>query len=165
MNSKASWDDFVTKEYRYLLKIAGRFTADKHDLVNHVYLRVIDTKFPEKPMGYFCTAMYMEATRGKFKSLYNIQETPEGKEPVYEPGMERSLKLEQIELFIDRLPWFDKMVIRLYLDGHKLSEVAREADIHPATLYQSLHRTKKILANAVSIAKHKGRASGDMQGL
>jgi len=165
VNSKASWDDFITKEYRYLLKIAGRFTAEKHDLVNHVYLRVIDKPFPEKPMGYFCTAMYMEATRGKFKSLYTIQETPEGKEPTYEPSLDRPLKLEQLELFIDRLPWFDKMVIRLYLDGHKLSEVAREADIHPATLYQSLHRTKKLLQNAVRITKHKGRASGDMQGL
>jgi len=156
------WDEFVTANYDYLLKVAARFCTEPVDLVSHTYLRVIDKEFKEKPMGYFCTAMYVEATRGKFKQLYTLKDPPKTPEPVYEPGADRSIKLEQIELYIDRLQWFDRMIIRLYLDGHKLSEIAMEAGIKPATLYQSLHRTKKLIADALRDAKQKGRAPGGL---
>jgi RNA polymerase sigma factor (sigma-70 family) len=156
-NSKVLWDEFVTANYSYLLKVAGKFCTEPTDLVSHTYLRVIDKSFKEKPMGYFCTAMYVEATRGKFKQLYTLQDTPTPKEPVAEPGFERSVKLEQIELYIDRLQWFDRMIIRLYIDGHKLSEIAEESGIKPATLYQSLHRTKKLIADAIRKPAEKGR--------
>jgi DNA-directed RNA polymerase specialized sigma24 family protein len=100
-------------------------------------------------MGYFCTAMWMEATRGQFKNLYLLQDTAPPPEPIYDPDLTLSIRREQVEIIIDRLGWFDKTVIKLYLEGFNISDVARESGIKPATLYQSLHRTKKIIANAI----------------
>ena len=158
MNSdKALWDKFVSENYEYLVQIARRHTSDPEDLVAHCYLRIIDKRFMEKPMGYFCTAMYMEATRGQFKSIYQLQDTPTPPEPIYDPDITLSIRREQVELIIDRLGWFDKTVIKLYLDGYNISEVARESGIKPATLYQSLHRTKKIIQDVIRIQSKEVR--------
>lgn len=150
MNSdKVLWDKFVSENYEYLVQVARRHTTDPEDLVAHCYLRIIDKRFMEKPMGYFCTAMWMEATRGQFKNLYLLQDTAPPPEPIYDPDLTLSIRREQVEMIIDRLGWFDKTVIKLYLEGFNISDVARESGIKPATLYQSLHRTKKIIANAI----------------
>ena len=148
-SDKRQWDAFVTENYDYLVTVARRYTPDAEDLVNHCYLRIIDKRFMEKPMGYFCTAMWMEATRGQFKNLYLLQDTAPPPEPIYDPDLTLSIRREQVEMIIDRLGWFDKTVIKLYLEGFNISDVARESGIKPATLYQSLHRTKKIIANAI----------------
>ena len=131
------------------MQVARRHTNDPEDLVAHCYLRIIDKRYMEKPMGYFCTAMWMEATRGQFKNLYLLQDTASPPEPIYDPDLTLSIRREQVEIIIDRLGWFDKTVIKLYLEGFNISDVARESGIKPATLYQSLHRTKKIIANAI----------------
>ncbi len=162
MNSKSSWDEFVSTNYAYLLKIARRFTMDDGDLVSHVYLRVIDKPFPEKPMGYFCTAMYIEATRGQFKKIYRIEERGAMPELTEEPDLQTAIRLEQMELYIDRLGFFDKTIIRLYIEGTNLADVARESGIKPATLYQSLSRTKKSLANVVRQSRNKGGTPFDL---
>lgn len=149
MNSKRQWDAFVTENYDYLVTVARRYTPDAEDLVAHCYLRIVDKRFMEKPMGYFCTAMWMEATRGQFKNLYQLQDTATPPEPIYDPDLTLSIRREQVEMIIDRLGWFDKTIIKLYLEGFNISDVARESGIKPATLYQSLHRTKKIISNAI----------------
>lgn len=161
-NSKREWDEFVAREYAYLVKVARRFSVDAKDLVSHTYLRCCDKKFPNSPLGYFCTAMYMEATRGQFKKIYRLEDRPPAPDVAVETDLQTALRREQVELFIDRLQWFDRQIVRLYLDGHNLAEVAREAGINPATIYQSLHRTKKVIADAIRNARAKGRTATDL---
>jgi RNA polymerase sigma factor (sigma-70 family) len=158
VNSKKSWDEFVESNYAYLLKIARRYTADDADLVSHVYLRVIDKRFPDKPMGYFCTALFIEATRGQFKKIYRIEERGPLPDIADKDDLQTALRLEQMELFLDRLPFFDKTIARLYIEGYNLADVARESGIQAATIYQSLSRTKKILANVIRQSRNAGGA-------
>lgn len=113
-------------------------------------------------MGYFCTAMYVEATRGQFKKIYRIEERGAMPELSEEPDLQTAIRLEQMELYIDRLGFFDKTIIRLYIDGTNLADVARESGIKPATLYQSLSRTKKSLANVIRQSRSKGGTSFDL---
>ncbi len=106
--------------------------------------------------------MYMEATRGQFKKIYRLEDRPPAPDVAVETDLQTALRREQVELFIDRLQWFDRQIVRLYLDGHNLAEVAREAGINPATIYQSLHRTKKVIADAIRNARAKGRTATDL---
>jgi len=162
VNSKKSWDEFVESNYAYLLKIARRYTADDADLVSHVYLRVIDKRFPDKPMGYFCTALFIEATRGQFKKIYRIEERGPLPDIADKDDLQTALRLEQMELFLDRLPFFDKTIARLYIEGYNLADVARESGIQAATIYQSLSRTKKILSNVIRQSRNAGGALDHM---
>ena len=113
-------------------------------------------------MGYFCTAMYVEATRGQFKKIYAISESNAFPDIAEEQDLQKALRLEQIELCVDRLAYFDRTIIRLYIDGHNMADVAAEAGIRPATIYQSISRTKQKITDAIRNARNKGRTSGHL---
>jgi len=94
--------------------------------------------------------MFTEATRGKFKKLYRIPDLPILREPESVDDLTRAIQLETIELLIDRLAFFDRELFRKYLEGYKISEVARESGIEAATLYQSIQRSKQKIKDAIS---------------
>ena len=148
MNSrqKKEFKDWVTKNYSKLLSVARKLHKDPYDLVNHVYCRVEKApmkKVMEKPFSYFTKSMYIEATRGTFKEMYTVT-PPILFDPVFEDSdIQKSIMREQLEIFTDRLNWFDKTVFKLWLDGYNISQIARESSIPKETLHTSLHRTKK----------------------
>lgn len=91
----------------------------------------------------------MEATRGKFKKLYRLPDLPILVEPIATDDISRAIQLETIELYIDRLTFFDRELFRKYLDGYKISEISKESGIAAATLYQSIQRSKQKIRDAI----------------
>lgn len=146
---KQDWDEFFRREYDALLKIARRHTRDHHDLVHHCYQRCLTNPFPENPMGYAVVAMFREVTRGKFKRLYQIEDHPDASEVPHLEDMTKSIQREQMQLVIDRLSWFDRTLMNLYLEGWSMVEVAEGTDIAVNALYQSLHRSRKTIIHAI----------------
>lgn len=124
---------------------------DYQDLVHHVYLSCIQAKPPEimrNPEAYFNTAMWIQATRGTFKSKYEIRDYPQV-ELVSDSDMSLVIRREEVMILSQHLKWFDREVLRLYLEGYNLRQVSRESGINHSVLYQSLHRTRKRLTHAI----------------
>jgi len=107
------------------------------------------------PDGYFRKAMYIEATRGKFKRDYTITQELLYDIPSESVSIDDALNREQLELFTDRLSWFDQTVFRLWLNGENISELSRESGIALETLHTSLHRTKNKIKDAFSHLRNK----------
>lgn len=139
----------MAKHYTRLTDIAGQWTADRIDLVNHTYLRCRRNPFVDNPMGYFIRAMHREVTRGQFKKAYAI--SPEITFEVVDTDSEseKHIQREVVAIILDRLSWFDRTVMQLYIDGQNMAELSEESGIKQSTLYQSIYRTKKTIKNAV----------------
>ena len=155
-------DEWLTKEYPQLVRYGRRYHSDASDLVNHVYLRVVKqdlSKVMRNPDGYFRKAMYIEATRGKFKREYTITQELLYDIPSERVSIDDALNREQLELFTDRLSWFDQTVFRLWLNGENISELSRESGIALETLHTSLHRTKKKIKHAFSYLRNQKPAT------
>lgn len=145
---KEDWNRFLTRNYSKLLHIGKRWTKNPSDLVHHVYLRCIDKDYPDNPLGYFVKAMYNEATRGKFKELYSLDDT-EPKEQATQSDWTKAVQREQLQLILDRLSWFDRTLFSLYLQGWNMADVSRRSGIGESTLYRSLHLTRKTLKDVL----------------
>jgi DNA-directed RNA polymerase specialized sigma24 family protein len=100
-------------------------------------------------MGYAAVALFREATRGRFKRLYRIRDYADPEMVQVSQDLEKSIQRETLQLVIDRLSWFDRMVMNLYLEGWSMVEVADGSDIAVGVLYQSLHRSRKVIINAI----------------
>lgn len=158
MTSRArrDFDAWVNGAYSELLKFGRRYTPDSGDLLHHVYLRVVRQdleKVMRNPMAYFKKAMFFEATRGNFKKVYAQELTILCEIPDSSVGLDEALDREQLEIFTDRLSWFDQIVFRLWLSGQNISELSRESGIALETLHTSLYRTKKKIKDAFSTIK------------
>lgn len=154
LNSKGrkDFDNFFKKEYNSLVESARFSTDDAHDLVHHVYLRIITqdidlTKVLENPKAYFKKAMDTEATRGQFKKIFKISDRESTQNLKSESTLERAINKEQLWLAIQRLHWFDRQVLTLHLEGHNLAVLSKETGISESVLYTSVHRSKKKLRN------------------
>ena len=132
LKSREEWDEFLTRNYSKLLFTARKWTGEPSDLVHHTYLRCINKRFPseedENPLGYFIKAMYNEATRGQFKTIYQITDAiPEEKE--IESDWTKAIQREQMQLILDRLSWFDRTVFGLYLQGWNMADLSRRTGL------------------------------------
>jgi len=155
MNSEArrAFDAWFAEEYLNLVESARGMHRDPFDLVHHTYaasVKAAPVRIMDNPAGYFHTAMWMQATRGSFKDLYVLRDAPR-KEIVAESNIGWQIAREEAMLLTHHLRWFDRQVLKLYLEGYNLRSVSRESGIPHTTLYQSLHRTRKKLRNALSI--------------
>tara|TARA_R110000787_G_scaffold55416_1_gene127911 strand:+ start:3868 stop:4302 length:435 start_codon:yes stop_codon:yes gene_type:complete len=125
---------------------------EPRDLVHHTYLRILRLKgvkidaVIEKPFAYFRRAMYMEATRGKFKSDYYLSSLVIQNQTA-EYDLSHAFMLENFQLAVDRLSWFDGMVLTLYCQGFNLTQVSRESGIKPTIFHTSLFRSREKLKN------------------
>ena len=148
LSSQEEWNKFLKRNYSKLLFSARKWTENPHDLVHHTYLRCIDKRYPsqkdENPLGYFMRAMYNEATRGQFKTLYQITDAvPKDKES--KSDWTKAIQREQMQLILDRLGWFDRTIFGLYLQGWNMADLSRRTGIGESVLYRSIHESKKIL--------------------
>lgn len=142
---REAWNKLIRDNYKELVRIARRYTDHPTDLVHHTYLRVIDKKKMSNAMGYFVKAMYREATIGQFKKQYQIIDNYVDYATATDDTMEKSIMREKLQMVIDHMTWFDRQVFTLYLDGWKMTEVARRSGIKESVLYKSLHNTRKTL--------------------
>jgi DNA-directed RNA polymerase specialized sigma24 family protein len=147
------WNKWFEENYDKLLKVAETYHSDFEDLVHHVYLRVYRqrdlTRVMKNPLPYFKRAMFVEATRGKFKGQYTYKDCPEWLDIKQDESSEKHFMLENIELITDQLNWFNKTVLHIWIDGYNICEVARESGIPHQVLHTSLHRTKKKIKDAI----------------
>jgi len=97
--------------------------------------------------------MYNEATRGQFKTIYQIIDAiPEEKET--ESDWTRAIQREQMQLILDRLSWFDRTIFGLYLQGWNMADLSRRTGIGESVLYRSIHESKKILKD---VLRHRSK--------
>lgn len=143
------WGLWIERQYAYLIEVTGRYCKDPGDLVSHVYLRCYTKPFPENPEGYFLRACWIEATRGKFKKLYRIDghELPTNLQA--EDDLTKVLQRETLQVWIDRLNWFERNLMREYLKGYTVQEIAEGTGINEATIYKALNRAKNRIKNVV----------------
>lgn len=91
--------------------------------------------------------MRTEAKKGKFKKMYTIKEQPMVQ--VAANDEELDIRMEAVYIVLDRVSWFDRSVMKLYLAGHKMTEVSKKSGIAIGVLYQSIHKTKMILRDVL----------------
>lgn len=149
--ARRDFDEWFIGAYESLCESARSMHRDYRDLVHHVYLACIRANPPNimrNPAAYFHTAMWTQATRGTFKSEYQLRDVPQV-ELISESDMALIIRREQVMILTQHLKWFDRQVLRLYLEGYNLRQVSRESGINHSVLYQSLHRTRKLLSDAI----------------
>ena len=150
--SRREFDSWLEANYQKLVNSATSIHSDPTDLVHHTFLRIISlkgvklVKVMENLFAYFSRAMFFEATRNnsKFKSDYEIYPVPR-KDQLTEYDLSHAFLLENFELAVDRLSWFDRTTLKLYCEGWNLTQVARESGIKPSTFHTSLHRSREKL--------------------
>lgn len=149
---KKAWRRWFELNYTAMVDGANKFVADPHDLVHHCFLRVDKApmhKVMDNPSAYFRKVMWIEGTRGRYKKAYTYRNTPDGPDPVYDPDLSEAIMREEFELVKDRLTWFDRQVLDLYIEGYNLSEVARESGIDKDVFHTSLYRSRKKLKDVL----------------
>lgn len=144
-----NWGTWIQGRHRYLISVTSRYCSDPYDLVNHVYLRCYNKPFPENPEGYFLRACWIEATRGKFKKLYRIQDNPIPTNLTAEQDFTKVLQRETLEVWISRLNWFERNLIQAYVKGYTVQDIAEGTGINEATIYKALNRAKNRIKNVV----------------
>lgn len=147
-----NWNSWIEVKYSYLVEVAGRYCREPTDLVNHVYLRCYSKPFPENPEGYFLKACWIEATRGKFKKLYRIEDVELPTNLTTEHDLTKVLQRETLHVWIMRLNWFERELMKAYLRGYTVQEIAQETGINEATIYKALNRAKNRIKDVVSNA-------------
>lgn len=138
---------WFAENYERLVSLADRYTSEPHDLLHHVYLRVVKADPPrimDNPFGYLHRALYFEATRGAYKRLMKTGDALPPDLP-YEQDFDHLVKLEQLQVWASMLHPFDRVLLQLYMDGWNMAEVARGSGIPASTIKTSIHRTKKKL--------------------
>ena len=125
---------------------------EPHDLVHHTYTACIrairNGQTIRKMDAYFGSAMRIQATRGRFKALYTIRDTP-CIEIAQKEDISHKIAQEEAMIIARHLPWFDRVVLALYLEGHNLKQIARESGIPANTLYQSVYKSKQRIRHAI----------------
>ena len=147
MTSRTDWDNFINENYDAMILYAERLTPDATDLVHHTFLRVIKYGTDVKSLKtYFRRAMFIEATRGKFKKIYELKDPPKHTH-VSDYDLSEAFMREDFTLACDRLNWFDREVLRLHLEGWNLTQIARESGINSSVFHTSIHRSREKLKN------------------
>jgi hypothetical protein len=152
LQSQKDWRKWFAENYEALIEAAA-YCPEPNELVHHTFMRVdkvCDAKAAavmRKPTAYFKAAMWTEYTRGQYHKKHKLRSREHVERIQDRPFLDdgRLLKLERIEIVLDRLPWFEQTVMRLYIDGWNMQEVAQQTGINPTVLYNVVNRTKKLL--------------------
>ena len=155
MSSEArkDFDEWFVKHYEELVHTARRFHDSPRDLVHHTYLQCINAlesnqNILENLPGYFHTSMWNQA-QNLFRKLYEIHETPTDT-LVSDYDISEAIKREEAMIMANHLPWFDRTVLSLYLDGWSMAQISRESGINVSVLYESISKSKNKLRHVIS---------------
>lgn len=153
MNSRGrrDFDKWIRENYTELITIAQSIHPDGRDLVHHTYLRVVKAIHKGSVIknlpSYFNRAMFI-ARMDEFGKLYFRGDYPQ-KELRSTSSVDIKIREDEALLLANHLPWFDRTILELYLDGWSMAEIARESGISADVLYKSISTSKKILRNVV----------------
>lgn len=149
MSAKKTYDDWISTNYDGLLRYAKRYHRHPHDLLHSVYLRIrelpnLQQILDGKPWGYHILAMFRQAKMGTFKKQYQILDiaVPDVAEEI---DNRKVLCREELDLVLARLPWFDRTLFELRLEGQNLVDLAKESGISQHTIYYSIRKTTQII--------------------
>jgi DNA-directed RNA polymerase specialized sigma24 family protein len=137
------WDIWFEENYADLLSHAKRMSLDSVDLVHHVYLLVREKESVNHPWGYMLQIMWREAKSGRFAKLYKTSPELPADVPDEREDLTYALRKEQMQLFVDGMHEFDRIVWHLYNDGYSMVEIAKGSKVPKQTLYNSLNETRK----------------------
>ena len=156
MSSRArrAFDVWFAKEYDELVTVARRLHRDPHDLVHHAYLSCVSAlrsnpNILDNLPGYVHTAMW-NLSIGTFRKLYKITDAPEYTH-VSDYDIADAIRKEEALIMADHLGWVDRTVLRLYLEGWSMAELARQTGISVDVLYKSISQSKKRLRRVVRL--------------
>ena len=146
MNLKPNeiWNEFINQHYDQLIAIGRKMHRDAEDLVHVTYLCCRDKENVRNMLGYFVQVMRRQAYSGKFKANYKYTSYEFYSEEVNDVPSD-AIAREQMELFIDRLHKFDRLVWKLHVEGYSMVEISKGAGIPLQTLYNSLAKTRKTI--------------------
>lgn len=143
-SAKNDWDEWISQHYAKLVTAARKYHAEAEDLVHACYLLCREKTDVQNRYAYFLRVMQREAYSGKFKSEYHITDAPLQEHAAPETDHDPIIR-EQLELYIDRLHRFDRLVWKLHNDGYSMVEIAHGTGIPLQTLYNSLNQTRKTI--------------------
>lgn len=153
MNSRGrrDFDEWIRANYAELVRIAQSIHPDGKDLVHHTYLKVVKSIHKGSVIknlpAYFNRAMFI-ARIDEFGKLYFRADFPQ-KELHSTSSLDIKIREDEALLLANHLPWFDRTILELYLEGYSMAEISRESGISADVLYKSISTSKKILRNVV----------------
>lgn len=159
MSSEArrAFDKWFAEHYDELVVYARNLHRDNRDLVHHTYLRVIRAlnsgSVIKNMPSYFNRAMFIART-DDFHKLY-FRGDYATKEIAVDSLLNSKIRDEEALLLANHLPWFDRTVLELYLDGWSMAEISRESGISVDVFYKSIQKSKEKLRHVVRFRSKK----------
>lgn len=160
MNSRVreDFDAWVKENYAELVSIAQGIHPDARDLIHHTYLKVVKAihrgSIIKNIPAYFNRAMFIVRC-DSFGKLYHLPDHAQ-RELQSTSSVDIKIREDEALLLINHLPWFDRTVLGLYLEGWSMAELSRESGISVDVLYKSISTSKKILKNVIRKQAEKG---------
>lgn len=134
---------YIEDNYSDLCQRAKALSSDPIDLVNHTYLRCLD-KQADNPRSYFIAAMWREAKQGAFKKNYTYRSEEVAEVESYDDISEMVQK-DRIDFHLLAFDEFDRLVWRIYNEGHNVRQVSKECGVSYRTIYWSIKKVKDHL--------------------
>ncbi len=134
---------YIEDNYNDLCHRAKGLSSDPIDLVNHTYLRCLD-KQAINPRSYFIASMWREAKQGDFKNNYTYR-SEELVEVENSTDISEMIRKDRIDFHLLAFDEFDRLVWRIYNEGHNVRQVSKESGVSYRTIYWSIKKVKDHL--------------------
>lgn len=152
------YDQHHDMVYRLAL-VSMRSTQDAEDVVQTVYLKLLETKRPPEP-GHeraWLAKVTVNACRDLLRWRLRRKTEPLDEQfPFHDP--------EESALFdaVMKLPQKYRTAVHLhYFDGYSLDEIAAMLGITPSAVSMRLHRARKLLRSELKEVTHETAVSED----
>jgi RNA polymerase sigma-70 factor (ECF subfamily) len=144
---------YAASVYRTALRVAGR-PADAEDIVQSVFLRLLDRRIAVDPGGSPEGYLRRAATNAAIDLLRRRALLPEAGTPEdqLESARENPVLLkERLRRALAKLPPSDaELFVLCYLEGYSYDELAQLFEIERGTVASRLHRTRALLRKDLS---------------
>jgi len=134
--------------YRAALRVTGN-PPDAEDVLQSVFLRMLNRQMPIDPMGSPARYLRRAATNAAIDLLRRktfLAETRIQEEHDYGSRESSLLLKERLRRSLAKLPSRDaELFVLCYLEGYSYDELAREFEMEHGTVASRLHRIRKTL--------------------
>lgn len=120
---------WIAQHYEYAVSYARRFTDHPKDVVHDIFIKC-EGKQADNCAAYVRRAIYNQVREGvyKMRTAEYIDQPYEGME------IERKLMKDKLDGVIMHMPEFDRMILRMYMEGECMKCVSRQSGIAYTTL-------------------------------
>lgn len=155
-------DQFVTDNYQNLVEAAKKISGN--DPLWEELLHYALEEFLTKPnvdeivksggARFYCVRIMMNSFRSTTSPFYNTYRKPTSDlkelEDVAEEQDNTSEILGRVQAEIKKLPWYDRMLMDVYVDeGHTISSLSRATGIPRTSISLSINRIRKHLRKSI----------------